>query len=89
MRWTVPAMDNMDALEREAFDLHEALRAWLLAHYPRADALAVITACSYEIGRMVAVTTQGLTERETEAMLAGVLSVMREHIAAARRGLDR
>ena len=80
-------MADMDAIEREAYELHEALRAWLLATYPRANALAIVSACSYEIGRMVAVMTEGASARDTEALLASVLGVLREHIAAHRGGL--
>ena len=80
-------MDQDDALEHEAYELHEALRAWLLATYPRAHALSIVAACSYEVGRMVAVMTEGQSARETEALLVDVVGVMRAHIAAHRRGL--
>lgn len=78
-----------DDLVHEAYEIHEALMAWLRATYPQTNPLAVITACSYEIGRLVARLTDGRSAAETEAMVAGVADIMREHIAAYRRGLTR
>jgi hypothetical protein len=69
--------------------IHEALMAWLRATAPTAPPLAVVTACSYEIGRLVGQLTDGQSAAETEALVAGVSDAMREHIAAYRRGLTR
>ena len=77
---------------REAYDIHEALMAWLRATYPAADQFAVMAACSYEIGRLVARLTDDRSPAEIEALIAGVAGVLREHIAVhreIRRGLTR
>jgi hypothetical protein len=78
-----------DEIAQQGFDVHEALMAWLRVTYPRVHPLAVVTACSYEIGRLVGQLTEGVTAAERDAMLDGVREVMRAHLEAYQRGLRR
>lgn len=78
-----------DDLTREACAIHEALMAWLRATAPQAHPLAVVTACSYEIGRLVGQLSDRLSPAETEDLVERVAATMRAHLVAYRRGLTR
>lgn len=80
-----------DPLEREAFAIHEAMMAWLKTRYPRAHPLSVLTACTYEIGRVVGTIAKDtdMPATEIDAMLDNVRATMRQQIDAVRAGLDR
>jgi hypothetical protein len=66
--------------------IHEDLKRFLLRKHPRAPALAVLVALSYEIGRCAGMMSEGMTDPEVESMLRGVLGIMRRHVEAFRSG---
>jgi predicted HD phosphohydrolase len=91
---TRPTQDSASpsATSPAAFRLHEDLKAWLMREHPYAPAEAVVTALSYEIGRIVAQQTQDISPEQTQTVVTemavnGVRDVMLLHVAAFRRGM--
>jgi hypothetical protein len=76
-------------LAGEAFEVHEALVVWLRRTYPRIHSAAILTALSYEIGRICGRVTEGKSDVEVDAMLHGIHEAMKEHVRAYRAGLKR
>lgn len=70
-----------------AVALHEELHQWLTVAHPDTNTHIVVTALSYEIGRIVGIGTLERPERDIDEVVAAVASVLREHIFAVRRGL--
>lgn len=68
-----------------ACEIHEALMEFFRREFPRDDPMMHLTACTYEIGRIVAVLGAALTPAEREELLAGVFEVMRYQVATGLR----
>jgi hypothetical protein len=79
-------LDEFDPLTRRSFEIHEAMMAWLRLTYPQDNPLTILTACTYEIGRIVNIVGEDLSVAEREDLLQGVVGVMRDQI---RSGLTR
>ena len=69
-----------DPVERAAA-LHEALMVWLRACYPQENPIVVLSACTYEIARIVTIVGKDLSDRERRDLLETVFSIMRAQIA--------
>jgi hypothetical protein len=73
-------------LADRAADVHEALMAWLTATYPRENPLVILSACTYEVGRIAGQFGAHLSEGEQQRMLDGIRRAMAAHLRAYRAG---
>jgi hypothetical protein len=76
-----------DTVTRRAYRVHESIARFLMREHAHESAPVIVTALSYEIGRIVGSLAESSTVDELEAMIAGVATVLRTHIAAYRGGL--
>ena len=74
-----PSVLRIDAIHRE-------LQKWLLRNFTHDDPVNVLTALTYEVGRIAAIGAEAsdLTEAEVEQMLLGILDIMRGQIRSLR-----
>lgn len=75
----------MAATAERTLEIHEALVGFLRQRFPQDHPVTIITACSYEIGRLVGLMADGMTEQESEDMMRGVAAVMRAHVKSGLR----
>jgi hypothetical protein len=74
-----------DELVVESHRVHEALRAWLRETEPDTDVLVIVTALSYELGRLMAAATKDNHARQL--MMEGLVSAISVHAKAYDQGL--
>jgi hypothetical protein len=78
---------QQEDLVRRAAVLHDALTKWLRFQVPQAEAVMVLTALTYECGRIAGQLSEGMSDAEIETMLDDIRDTMRDHVDAYRKGL--